>query len=82
MCSGKRAQREGRLLVTTDKGFAAHRAERHHGMLIVLLRQPNRAKIHARVLQGIALFEAEQWPDVLVVMRDSVQSVWRGSERQ
>ena len=29
------AQREGRVLLTTDKGFAEHRSEAHHGVLIV-----------------------------------------------
>jgi predicted nuclease of predicted toxin-antitoxin system len=43
-------QREGRTLITTDKGFTQHRDEPHHGILIVRLRQPNRWKIHQRVM--------------------------------
>jgi len=43
-------QREGRILITTDKGFTQHRDEPHHGILIVRLRQPNRWKIHQRVM--------------------------------
>jgi predicted nuclease of predicted toxin-antitoxin system len=75
-------QREGRLLITTDKGFAQHRGEPHHGILIVRLRQPNRRKIHQRVTQTIAQFTAEEWPGLLVTVRDVVQSVWRArSER-
>ncbi len=35
------AQGEGRMLATTDKGFSEHRSERHHGVLIVRLRQQN-----------------------------------------
>jgi len=35
-----RLLREQRLLITTDKGFAQHRQESHHGILIVRLRQP------------------------------------------
>jgi predicted nuclease of predicted toxin-antitoxin system len=71
------AQQEGRLLITTDKGFTQHREELHHGILIVRLKQPNRHKIHERVMQAIALFAAEEWCDSLVVMRDVMQSVWR-----
>jgi hypothetical protein len=53
------------------------REELHHGILIVLLRQPNRRKIHQRVMQSMTLFAAEEWRDLLVVMRDVMQSVWR-----
>src|SRR5215469_16079322 len=35
------AVREGRLLITTDKGFAEYRTMTHNGILIVRLRQPN-----------------------------------------
>ena len=35
------AQQEGRLLITTDKGFTQHREEFHHSILIVRLKQPN-----------------------------------------
>ena len=41
--------KQGRLLITTDKGFAQHRTELHHGLLIVRLRQPNEQKIHERM---------------------------------
>jgi len=70
-------QRERRLLITTDKGFTQRRSERHHGILIIRLRQPNRRKIHQRVMQAMARFAEEEWPGLLVVMRDLVQSVSR-----
>jgi len=73
-------KKQGRLLITTDKGFTQHREESHHGILIVRLRQPNRYKIHQRVMQAMSRFEAEKWPGLLVVMRDMVQSVWRAGE--
>lgn len=72
-------QEEGRLLITTDKGFAQHRDEPHHGILIVRLRQPNRRKIHRRVMQAMAQFTADKWRGLLVTMRDVAQSVWRAS---
>jgi len=46
--------------------------ELHHSILIVRIKQPNRHKIHERVMQAMALFRAEEWRDSLVVM----QSVW------
>lgn len=73
----KMAQEESRLLITTDKGFTQYRSEMHHGILIVRLRQPNRHKIHRRVMQAMAYFVAENWRGLLVVMRDRIQSVWR-----
>ncbi len=73
----EKAQREKRLLVTTDKGFAGRRAESHYGILIVRLRQPNEQKIHARVMRAINRYSEGEWKGFPVVMRDSVQSVWR-----
>lgn len=69
------AQEEERLLITTDKGFGSRRAETHHGILIVRLRQPNARKIHERVFQALERYPTEAWPGLLVVMRDAVQSV-------
>jgi predicted nuclease of predicted toxin-antitoxin system len=74
----QKAQQERALLVTTDKGFATKRNERHFGVLVVRLRQPNRMKIHTRVLQAMAQFTEPEWPGLIVVMRDTVQSVIRG----
>ncbi|HTD88223.1 MAG TPA: DUF5615 family PIN-like protein, partial [Candidatus Binatia bacterium] len=51
-----RLMNERRLLITTDKGFAQHRQEPHHGILIVRLRQPNEAKIHDRVMRAMKRF--------------------------
>ncbi len=73
----EKVQRENRLLITTDKGFTAHRAESHYGILIVRLRQPNEQKIHARIMQAIDQYPESDWQGVLIVMRDAVQSVWR-----
>jgi predicted nuclease of predicted toxin-antitoxin system len=72
-----RLMTERRLLITTDKGFAQHRHESHHGVLIVRLRQPNEAKIHDRVMRAMKQFSESEWPGLLVVMRDAVQSVSR-----
>jgi predicted nuclease of predicted toxin-antitoxin system len=74
------AQQEKRVLITTDKGFAHHRSEHHSGVLIILLKQPNRQKIHERVLQALSQYQVEQWPGLMVVMRDTVQSVSRAKE--
>ena len=73
------AQSEQRLLVTTDKGFAEHRDEAHWGILIVRLRQPNEQRIHARVMAAMRQIASSEWPGLLLVMRDFVQSIHRTS---
>lgn len=70
-------QSENRLLITTDKGFTNYRDEPHQGILVIRLRQPNRDKIHERVMRAINQFAEDEWPGLLVVMRDAVQSVTR-----
>jgi len=74
------AQREERLLMTTDKGFTQYRAAPHHGVLIIRLRRPNRQRIHQRLMQAMQQFPEEEWPGLLVVMRDVAQSIWRARE--
>ncbi len=71
------AQREQCVLITTDKGFAEHRGESHCGILIVRLRQPNRLKIHRRIIQVIKSIKPREWHGLVVRMRDTVQSIWR-----
>jgi predicted nuclease of predicted toxin-antitoxin system len=73
----ERAQSERRLLITTDAGFAFRRQEDHAGILIVRLRQPNRHRIHQRVMEAIGSICDDDWRGLLVSMRDTVQSVWR-----
>ena len=71
------AQTERRMLITTDKGFSEHRDEQHCGILIVRLRQPNEQRIHTRIMAAFRQFTDEDWPGLLVVIRDTVQSVHR-----
>jgi predicted nuclease of predicted toxin-antitoxin system len=71
------ALRESALLITTDKGFAQVKASPHSGILIVRLRQPNRFKIHERIMMALSRFAVESWPNHVVVMRDRSQSVRR-----
>ena len=78
----EKAQREKRMLITTDKGFADCRDQQHCGILVIRLRQPNRHKIHKRVMQAMAQFKEEEWSELLVIMRDTAQSVWRASRRE
>jgi len=71
-----KAYREKRLLITTDRGFARHRDREHYGVLIVSLRKPNRNKINERVIEAMKQFSREDWPGLLVIMRDEVMSTW------
>jgi predicted nuclease of predicted toxin-antitoxin system len=69
--------KEKRLFITTDKGFIQNRYEKHRGVLIVRLKQPNRLKIHQKVLKGINLFTEKEWPLRTVVMQDLFHSAWK-----
>lgn len=73
----EKAQGEGRLIITTDKGFARFRGVAHHGILIVRLRRPNRRRIHERVMRAMAQFEGGEWENLMVVMRDVAQSKYQ-----
>ncbi len=78
----QRAQDLKCLLITTDKGFAIHRDEDHCGVLIIRLKQPSRQKIHQRILQALNRYTPEQWPGLMVVMRDAVQSSWKAHPKK
>ena len=73
-------QKEGRLLITTDKGFAQKRYERHNGILIVKLKQPNRIKIHQKIMHAMGLFKENEWTGTTVVIQDTFHSVWKGKK--
>jgi predicted nuclease of predicted toxin-antitoxin system len=77
----KIVQKEKRLLITTDKGFVLNRYEKHHGILIIRLKQPNRMKIHNKVMKGISLFKEENWPRMTVVIQDTFHSMWKRKEK-
>ncbi|MBW3624137.1 MAG: DUF5615 family PIN-like protein, partial [Armatimonadetes bacterium] len=64
----RKVKQESALLITTDKGFTEHRNEAHGGVLVIRLRQPNRWKIHERVMGAILQFEAGEWPGLTVVV--------------
>jgi len=76
------AQKEGRLLITTDKGFSSQRNESHYGILIIRLKQPTKLKIHQRVIQALNKYPANAWPGLMVIMRDAVQSSWRNIQNK
>jgi predicted nuclease of predicted toxin-antitoxin system len=76
------AQKEKRILITTDKGFSSQRNESHYGLLIIRLRQPSRLKIHQRVMQSINKYSADEWRDRMVIMRDRIQSSWIASNNK
>ncbi len=73
--------KEKMLLITTDKGFIQNRHEKHFGILIIRLKQPNRLKIHQKVMKGIGLFNEKDWPRMTVVMQDVFHSAWKRKER-
>lgn len=76
------SQAQERLLITTDTGFVAYASGPHWGLLVVRLRHPNLARIHARVVAAMRQHPPEQWPGLMVVMRDRVKSVRRTPRSQ
>jgi uncharacterized protein with PIN domain len=54
------AQKDGMLLITTDKGFAQKRHEKHNGVLIIRLKQPNRLRIHQKAMQAMNKFKERE----------------------
>lgn len=74
----QRVQSENRLFITTDKGFTQYRDVSHSSLIIVVLKHPNSQKISTRVFQSLDQFD--NWKNRMVVMRDTVQSVWVSSE--
>jgi len=77
-----KACREKCILVTTDRGFACYRDRNHYGILIVSLRKPNRHKINQHIIEALKMFSSEQWPGLLVVIRDETMSTWRLGKKE
>jgi predicted nuclease of predicted toxin-antitoxin system len=78
----QKVQKEKCLLITTDKGFSNYREQPHHGILIIRLKQPTRLKVHQRVMQALKRHSAKEWPGLMVVMRDVVQSTWKSYSKE
>jgi predicted nuclease of predicted toxin-antitoxin system len=47
------ARKEGRLIITTDKGFSKNISLPHFGIIIVKLKKPNHLRIHEATLRGL-----------------------------
>jgi len=78
----QKAQETKCLLVTTDKGFSTHREEPHQGILIIRFKQPTRFRIHQSVMQALKKYSEREWPGLMVVMRDAVQSTWKSHSKE
>lgn len=72
-------QTEDMMLITTDKGFSQYRNYSHSGILIIRLKQPNQDKIHDRIMYAMNQIKNNDWENLLVIMRDSVQSTWKSN---
>jgi len=67
------AQRDGRLLVTSDLDFSDVRKfapGRHHGIILLRLRDPSRRVIEERVLALFRTGDAASWSGCFVVATD------------
>ena len=67
-------QSESKILITTDKEFSKYRNNFHAGILIIRLIKPNQEKIHNRIMYAMTHIKDNNWLNLLVIMRDSVQS--------
>ena len=75
-------QIERRLLVTTDKGFTQNRNEAHAGLLIVRLKQPNRRRIHEKVMEMMRRTDEQDWPGLTVVVQDRFHRTWKSKKKK
>jgi len=75
------AQKEKRLLVSTDRQFLRYWNVSHNGALVVLLSQAKLQTIHAKIMQTLDQFTPEEWRELLVVVRDTFQSIRRPRTR-
>jgi predicted nuclease of predicted toxin-antitoxin system len=67
------AQREARLLVTSDLDFSDIRKftpGTHHGLVLVRLRDPSRRAVEERVLALFRSSDADSWSGCFVVATD------------
>jgi len=71
------AQKETRLLISTDRRFLRYWNVSHSGALIVLLKQAKLWTIHEKVMHTLDQFTPEEWRELLVVVRDTFQSIRR-----
>ena len=70
-------QNEKRLLITTDKGFSNYRFDNHFGMIIVLLKKPNKLKINDRIVSEIENHNSmTDWQNKIVIVKDNSKSVF------
>ena len=75
------AQKEKRLLISTDRRFLRYWNVSHNGALVVLLSQAKLQTIHAKIMQTLDQFTPEEWRELLVVVRDTFQSIRRPRPR-
>ena len=77
----KLAQKEKRLLISTDRHFLRYWNVSHSGALVVLLSQAKLQTIHAKIMKTMDQFSPEEWRELLVVVRDTFQSIRRPRTR-
>lgn len=69
------AQKEKRLIITTDKGFTFYRNENHNGIIVIILKQPTLMKIHQRIMNVFQQFSEKELNNTLLIIKDTVLSI-------
>ena len=64
------AQKEKRLLISTDRRFLRYWNVSHNGALVVLLSQAKLQAIHAKIMLTLDQFTPEEWRELLVVVQN------------
>ncbi len=70
----QKAQTLGAILLTTDRDFfhtIPHLFERHAGVIVIALRQPNRAAILSRLEWLISRLDEDAFPNRAFQLRDT-----------
>ena len=68
---------EKRLLLTQDRKFMRKRNETHFGMIVVRLSKTSSEDFSRRAMIAICEESPEQWPGLLIVVRNQVQTLYR-----
>ncbi len=70
------AQREHRMVISTDRHFERYTDEQHQGILMVCIKQGLYNKINRRMIYALARFNEKRWRNLTVLVKDEVMNVW------
>jgi len=72
------AQEKKAIFLTTDKDFfhtIPHLSEKHYGVIVIALRQPNRKNITNKILFALNHFNLSSFESKILLLRDNYFSI-------